>query len=209
MTTEVNGLTIHYTIDGSEPTIESPLYTGPFRLKNSTQLKAKTFKDSLSVGYLSEMSFPIHLAANQKLVTADGKSYPELTDLNYGKLHSSDKNWKRFKNGFLGTLQFDQPTSVKEVQLNALRFTILGIYPPKNVQVWGRQGDEEFVLLGEENQLEKSLIQGRNKINTTISFEPTTVSELKIKAESHRPLGAGHHRAGENSVIAVDEVVVY
>ena len=36
---------VHYTIDGSEPTAESPIYTEPFTIDASTVVKAKAFSD--------------------------------------------------------------------------------------------------------------------------------------------------------------------
>ncbi len=40
----VAGATIHYTLDGHEPTKTSPRYTGPVRLSKTTRLKARAFK---------------------------------------------------------------------------------------------------------------------------------------------------------------------
>lgn len=206
--TEVNGLDIHYTLDGTEPDINSIKYNKPFTSDKSIQLRARAFKDSVAVGYLSALDFPIHLAANLKAVDENGQPHPKMTDLSYGRLTSADKAWHRFKNQPELTISFDSPTEVKEVNFNTLRYTILGIYPPKRIEIWGRQKGEKFQLIGELDQLEKSLEQGRNKINNKISFPPTIVEQIKIKTSSHRPLGEGHHRAGENSIIAIDEIVV-
>lgn len=38
------GITIHYTLDGSDPTEDSPVYEEPFKLDKSAVLKAKAFK---------------------------------------------------------------------------------------------------------------------------------------------------------------------
>ncbi|MFK7772178.1 MAG: beta-N-acetylhexosaminidase [Saprospiraceae bacterium] len=207
--TEVNHLNIHYTLDGSEPNLSSKIYKKPFTTDKSVQLRARAFKDSVAVGYLSALDFPIHLAANKKVKDQKGKPHPKMTDLSYGRLTSADKAWHRFRNEVELTLSFDESTSVKEVNFNSLRYTILGIYPPKKVEVWGSTDGKEFKLLGEIEQLEKSLEQGRNKVKSAISFSPTAVKKIKIKAFAHRPLGEGHHRVGENSVIAIDEIIVF
>ena len=131
-----------------------------------------------------------------------------MTDLSYGRLTSADKAWHRFKDDAEIILSFEESTTVKGVDFNALRYTILGIYPPKKVEVWGSEDGKKFNLLGEVEELEKSLEQGRNKVGSSISFSPTKIKKLKVKAFSHRPLGEGHHRVGENSVIAIDEIVV-
>ncbi len=39
------GAQIHYTLDGSEPTENSPLYSGPFELTETTTIRARAFKD--------------------------------------------------------------------------------------------------------------------------------------------------------------------
>ena len=45
LATTTAGAQIHYTLDGTEPTEESPVYTQPIELTRTTQLKAKGFKD--------------------------------------------------------------------------------------------------------------------------------------------------------------------
>jgi hexosaminidase len=207
--TEVNDLDIYYSLDGSEPSVEDTLYNQPFTITKSAQLKARAFKGTRPAGYISTMDFPIHLAANQKVIDENGKLHPELTDLSYGKLHVSDKNWQKFRNDFSASIIFDKPTTVKEVSFNSLRFTISGIYPPKKIEVWGSENGDDFLLLGQIDQLGESLEQGRNKVNTKVTFAPSTISVLKVKAFGHRPLREGHHRAGQNSIIVIDEIVVF
>src|SRR2546425_7791256 len=43
ITCKTPGVPIHYTIDGSEPTAQSPLYSSPIALTNSTFVRARTF----------------------------------------------------------------------------------------------------------------------------------------------------------------------
>lgn len=45
MTCATDGAQIHYTLDGSEPTSESPRYTAPVQLWATTQVKAIAYKD--------------------------------------------------------------------------------------------------------------------------------------------------------------------
>lgn len=44
LTTEVSGAEIRYTLDGSEPTAASSLFTKPFVIRKTTTIKAATFK---------------------------------------------------------------------------------------------------------------------------------------------------------------------
>ncbi len=47
MFSRTDGASIHYTLDGSEPTEASPLYTQPFQVSQSCVLKATAFKEGL------------------------------------------------------------------------------------------------------------------------------------------------------------------
>jgi hypothetical protein len=40
---------IHYTLDGTDPVVPSPLYTGPFLLERTATIKARAFRKGLSV----------------------------------------------------------------------------------------------------------------------------------------------------------------
>ena len=45
MSSRTVGATIRYTLDGSEPTEASPLYTEPFRITESCPIRARAFKE--------------------------------------------------------------------------------------------------------------------------------------------------------------------
>ena len=49
---------IYYTTDGSEPTVESLNYTGPFEVKSSSIVNAVAYKDGRKVGYIEEKVSP-------------------------------------------------------------------------------------------------------------------------------------------------------
>lgn len=53
-----NGIgAIHYTLDGSEPTPESPVYTGPIALNQTASIKAKTFWGRDKASPITEANF--------------------------------------------------------------------------------------------------------------------------------------------------------
>ncbi len=68
--TGTDGLTIHYTTDGSEPTLASPLYEEPFSIEQSTTVKARAFRDGEPVGYVTERTYteqsPVEATALEK-----------------------------------------------------------------------------------------------------------------------------------------------
>ncbi|MBS7256623.1 alpha-L-fucosidase [Flavobacterium branchiicola] len=59
ITTETAVNQIHYTIDGTEPTIHSPVYEGPFLFLSSGDIKAKSFGTDMKAGETAIQSFNI------------------------------------------------------------------------------------------------------------------------------------------------------
>ncbi|WP_299535581.1 family 20 glycosylhydrolase [Ulvibacterium sp.] len=202
--TEVNGLDIHYTLDGLEPTLQSPKYEGPFKIKEGEFVTAQSFQNREPIGYVASLNFPIHKAAG---LGRGSKAFEKLTDLNYGKLTDLDPNWVHFHGEM--DINFETPTELSELRLTALRMTILGIYPPEVVEVYGSSDGKTFTKLAETDQTNTSHIQGRNKISTTVTFAPSKVKAVRIKAKAVNPIPEGHHRAGAQSRIWVDEVQLY
>jgi hexosaminidase len=215
MSTEVNGLDIYYTLDGSEPTQKSNQYNKPFVLMKSATVKAIAFQNSERVSKTSELTFPLHAAKNATAVyhtpympnkSAGGDA--ALIDNNYARFTITDNTWQ----GFMGDMEVDlvwlKPQKISAVQLTFLRMTISGVYPPEGVEIFGSKDGESFSKIGEVHQVKISHTQGRNKIHSKIELEPDDWKALKIKAKSVSPIPDGHHRAGGQSKIYVDEIVV-
>nr|WP_299382180.1 family 20 glycosylhydrolase [Allomuricauda sp.] len=203
--TEVNGLDIRYTLDGSVPVLESELYTKSFALKETKTISARAFKDEHPVGYISSLTFPVHKATGVN--SGLGKT-KQLTDLNYGKLDRGDPNWVSFNDGLNVQLDFEEPTEIGHVGFDALRFTIAAIYPPEHVEILGSENGTDFKKLGEITKEEISRIQGRNKIPYKVDFDPIKLKSVKVVAKEIDPIPEGHHRAGERAVLMIDELVI-
>ena len=58
-----DGVEIHYTLDGSEPSLQAPLYAGPFTIDNTVIVKARAFRPGLT-------RLPGSLAGTHATVTA-------------------------------------------------------------------------------------------------------------------------------------------
>ena len=209
LTSEVNHVDIHYTVDGTTPTINSPKYADVIILDTTTLFKAQSFNNNQPIGYTSEQFFPIHLAKNQTIGSTDGSNIPALSDLSYARLHPSDSNWVKFGRDAELLITFDSVIVASEVRFNSLRFTISGYYPPYKIELFGRKDGKNYSLLTDEDPVAGSLIQGRNKLNHQLTFSPTPIDQLKIKLYNHHSLPEGQHRAGESSRFTIDEIVVF
>lgn len=208
MKTEVDELTIYYTLDGTEPTLQSTKYDGAFTISKTAQLQARAFNNDKAVGSISSKKFPIHIAKNTKVLDVNKSEIKKITDLTYGALSKGDTAWCHFNNDVELNILFDKQTEIKKIQFDALRFTISGIYPPTNIEVFGSVDGKTYKLLAKKEQLEKATEQGRNRVNTDISFDMVKIKSIKIKAKGFTSIPEGHHKSGSPSHIWIDEIIV-
>ena len=77
------GVSIRYTLNGSEPTINSPLYTQPVSIKDTTWIKARIFINLLPVGDVAASRVLVTTIANippiSVLISKETGSYPVKT----------------------------------------------------------------------------------------------------------------------------------
>lgn len=57
LSTRTPGATIRYTLDGSDPTENSPAYSGPFVLDNSAMVSARAWKTGMTPGTVARQTF--------------------------------------------------------------------------------------------------------------------------------------------------------
>jgi len=208
-TTEVNGIDIHFTFDGTTPDTTSRKFTDPITLGGWEKITAQSFMNGKAVGYPISLVLPVHLAADQLVTDARGKSLPKLTNLQYARLTPVDTNWHKFSgNEATLTLQFEEPTEVNSLQFSTLRYTISGIYPPETVEVLGANAGAKFRSLASLDQSGEAELQGRNKVISRIDFPATEVTRLRVKMKTFGQIPSGHHKAGSRARIYLDELVV-
>jgi hypothetical protein len=54
---DARGGKVRYTLDGTPPTIDSPLYSKPIKLTETTTIRAKTFKNAIPIGFEAKAVF--------------------------------------------------------------------------------------------------------------------------------------------------------
>lgn len=213
---EANGHQIKYTLDGSDPTMESTNYEGPFDLDKTSLVKAAAFRNGQMTGKVTQKQFFIHKAKGAKVIyhtpihknrNKEGKT--ALTDLKYGSNWTIDSLWQAFKSPEIELdVVLEASQEVSGIQMNFLQVAISGYYMPQHIEVLGSKDGKRFSPLGELSLLEASKVQGRYIQRPKIEFPATEVKALKIKAKTVNPIYKGHHLEGAQSTVFLDEIIV-
>ena len=214
----VPGVTIRYTVDGSEPdSSHSLLYTaGQVRLTERTDFKAQAFKkgwlpsDVIHTYFYSEKYRPDSVRMLQPIdsnyMKYGGRT---LIDLIKGDLNFNSGKWLGFrKNKMECLLLFDKPIVASDVTLSAQVNVGASIMPPVSIEVWGGAGPGALRPLA---RLVPDTAKAPGSAYLTpydLSFHPVKVSCIKVVVTPVAKLPEWHGEKGKKGWVFVDEIFV-
>jgi len=214
----VPGVTIRYSVDGSEPdSSRSLLYTaGQVMLTQRTDFSAQAFKkgwlpsEVIHTYFYSEKYRPDSVRMLQPIdsnyMKYGGKT---LIDLTKGDLNFNSGKWLGFrKNKMECLLFFDKPIMASDVTLSAQVNVGASIMPPVSIEVWGGAGPGALRLL---SRITPDTAKAPGSAYLTpydLSFHPVRVSCIKVVMTPVGKLPEWHGEKGKKGWVFVDEVFV-
>ncbi|SEN05602.1 hexosaminidase [bacterium A37T11] len=198
---------IHYTIDGTDPTFHSPIYTDPFTLLATANVKAALFDDTVRVGNISELTADIHRGIGKKITYlnkwADGYAAggeTALLDGQKGSTLHNDAHWQGFLTDFDVSIDFERREDLESVSLRFMQNAGAGILIPASVSI----------LLSDD---------GKNyrEVQTLTSSIPATAGKLRFKNFTFNMEGKSKRgrylriiaKNKPGAFLFTDEVVIY
>ena len=205
---------IRYTVDGSEPTEDSPLYEGPVEVKGSCTIKGKAFRDNIQDKTFSK-EFKAHKAMGKTAVlgTAPAPHYTydapdHLVNGVRGPFNFRSGDWAGWSaTPFEVTIDMEGET-YSSVTLGTVVVKYDWIFNPQSIVVSVSEDGKTFT------EVAKAVYQpeGENDPNDlkeyTLDFPETSARYLKVWAETITSIPAWHPGAGGAGFLFVDEVVV-
>lgn len=209
---------IHYTLDGSDVTAASPVYTGPIPLSRNGIVRAGIFVDGVLKGKLTEMPLAFHLAIGSPVTYLALYSYRypaavenTLTDGLKGSSNFRDGYWQGFHGVDLEVIvDLGREIPVNSVQMNFLQSQKSWIFLPAEVEYSLSSDRKKFHSVNEvmhkvSQKEERSVIHPFN-----FQFREKTMARyVKVKAKSLGVCPSWHEGAGEKCWIFADEIVVF
>lgn len=206
---------IYYTLDGTEPTTQSQLYTAPVELTKSCTLRAMVKRDNMNTRILSK-KFQFNKATGKAAVmnTKPREKYKYggaslLTDGIRGEYGYSNGCWiGYFDEPFDVTIDFPQATSVSSVTLGTMIQFGEDLFPPSKLTVFVAAEGADWVSMG-ELIVPESISTDKDELREfTYSFAPTSAKRIRVVAETTPRIPDWHGARGRQAFLFVDELIV-
>ena len=206
---------VRYTLDGTEPGPDSPLYTEPIEIRETCVLKAKSDRPGMG-DRIWEKHFNAHKAMGRPVealtVTHPNYTYncPNLlTDgiIGMGPYNSGDfAGW--YNVPFEAIVEMDG-TEYSEVTVSSFVFKYDWVFGPKSITILTSEDGQTYSEIAKMDVQDKGQMDDGNGCQDyTLTFDPTSAKYLKVVAETYTELPEWHPGAGHPGFLFVDEIIV-
>ncbi len=218
----INGVTLRFTTDNSEPdSLKSNIYEpGKTVLYKTTTIKAKAFKKGWYSSDLATFTVFKNLLKPDSvaLLTKLNRVHPAngsatFFDQVFGTFNANSpawaNNWAGFRNNDMELLMvYKKPTTVSEVSINFLIETETGIFPPQVIEIWGGSSEKNMKLIGTCKPIQpKETIKPFIQVSLC-KLKPHRGTHFKLIAKPLNPIPNWHGNKGGVALFLVDEVFV-
>ncbi|MGL5786199.1 MAG: beta-N-acetylhexosaminidase [Bacteroidales bacterium] len=204
---------IHYTIDGSEPTKTSPVYTKPLRPGSSATIKALVFKDGEAAGSVKQKNLTIHKATGLKYTTtpvyewAERNGNTQLTDGILGYTKTLGEFVGFIQDSTEIELKWDNPANISKVALRFLNSPLNDIYLPAQVILSASKDGVSFTQIAGKDLVDTEYTLNREIYPLDLTFNADNYKTIRILL-TMRNAFRGNLLGNNKPEIALDEIVV-
>ena len=207
---------IRYTIDGSEPAADSPLYTGPISIKEPCTLKATAIRGKRSTGkftfdFVDSRAFACPVKGIGKPVEKYTYNYPDnLIDGVRGKNDYGTGEWVGMhKEAFDVIIEVDMTCTYTSVTLGTFIEREDDVFGPSKISIIASKNGTDYYPVAEQTY-EPVGPKGpeRCAADYTLTFSETSAKYFRIKAEPLAAVPQWHKRKGQATYLFVDEVII-
>lgn len=194
---------IHYTLDGSEPTLSSPVYTAPIVVKDSAIVKTIVAQEGKTSGFVCERRFDYHKGVN-KPIHFNNKLYSgymaggvgALVDGYPGGLTYLDGHWQGYLDNLDCVIDLGETQDISRVSARFMQLIGPGVFQPSEVELLTSENGKDF--------------ESRGVVPTTISNKDRALSfQDYLFTGSWKARYIRVKATNTNGFLFTDEVVIW
>jgi predicted alpha-1,2-mannosidase len=228
------GVEIHYTLNGADPTITSPVYDKPFEIDRSVKLRAKAFKPGFGESetatvnfYESSLDPKSPMTRVEYLAPPFGKDYAgketdgmfaanynaggkmALLDGKTGSADYTDGRWQGFEGKDMEVIiDLGRTMPVFRITAGFLQSLAVWIFHPVQVSFSISMDGKEFRMMEViDNYPDRSTMTDGVRYFSTLVLG-NKARYVKVKAQSIGLCPGWHHGAGNKAWLFADEIIV-
>lgn len=213
----IQGATIHYTMDGSDPdSTRAAIYKGNETIDGNVHVKAKAFKQGWLSSDIIEASFYKNSFTPDTVIylTSPDRQYADakgtlLLNREKGEADFRFGGWVAYRqNRMECLLRFSKAIPVQQVTLSSLVDIGSYIMPAQSIEIWGGDDSKLLRLLGKLVPEQPKSMKPSYSKGFACRVDPATVQYIKIVATPVAKLPGWHPGKGDKAWIFIDEVLV-
>lgn len=201
---------VRYTMDGSVPTAQSPLYTKPLMLTEAKTIKAATFAGNEQLGQMLELPVIWNKATAKPVKSAGTGDLYMLTNGIRGSQKYTDLEWCSWMKSDTVTFALDlkKPELVNKLTLGSITNYGMAVHKPAEIEVWISGDDKEYRKVGECSYTKNEIFR-EGVFREDIPFEIGTEARyVRVVARGAGDCPFTHVRPGQEARIYFDEIII-
>lgn len=209
---------IRYTLDGSEPTPQSPLYANPISIGTTTTVKARAFAKDMPPSFTSTRRFNYDYIVKTTFSRRPNTPYNVGTDtLLFDGIRGTADDFSRGWVGFAGgevatTIQLARPIDVESIVIRYAHAPETWAFAPQKVAVVLSQDGEHYTdTVRAEVGFDPSSSDesGSRVVELHIAIDRPQVGYMKILPSTLATIPAWHRGKGLKPWLLMDELEVH
>ncbi len=212
----LEGASLRYTLDGTEPTEASALYRKKLTVKKSSIVKVKAFKTGFrpSETITTEVHKLGKAIKSIELSPGPGPSYAgqggqTLIDQQAGSLNFRDGRWIGYNKGPITiTLDLGKVKKVEEILVSTLTAAGAWIMPPTTIAGKLSEDDREYTEVPELQINEQKQEDPSGKVYYHIKTENARCRYVKLVIQPLPTLPDWHPGKGNAGWVFLDEIII-
>lgn len=205
---------IHYTLDGSEPETDSPLFTDSIVIDRPAHIKAVAVRpDRLSRVYFDSVTVnkatgrPVEFAYPPQPRYADGAG-AKLTNGLFGSSSFADGAWVGFQGvPMVATVDLGAPELISSARVSTLIDVEHWVFDATDMTVEVSSDGKSFKRMASEDY-PLSKVDYQKILWHVLSFHPVEARYVRITVNPVKSIPEWHNGHGQPAFIFIDEIVV-
>ncbi len=205
---------IRYTVDGTLPTAESPVFPGSIALERSTLLKAAAFIAGSASEPVTIRYTRIEGIRSASFANPPGSRYPgegplSLFDGRRGIKNYKEPGWSGFEGNDLDvTVDFGGLRAVKGIDVEFYQDSSAWIFLPAELELFVSDDGAAYMPANDYHLVSAPPGLKPGPVSVTIPAQPFQKRFMRIRAKNIGVCPPGHPGAGSKAWLFVDEVLI-